>query len=262
MSGPPRVASRVHTILAFGFHVVVGCTTPRDESGTVAAADATSVVSASSVSMDGSSTSSLASDTSMTNGVRDIAEASWGTSQEGTETESAPTTSATGETTDEAPANSEATRRVFATSQVYSGNLGGVDGGDRRCAERAAAASLGGTWRAWLSTTSQSAADRLQLDSERLERIDGERIAVDAEDLLDGELAVPILLNENGAVVSYEVWTGTRADGSLATSNCSDWTSDAESGRCGAPRRSDGAWTDNVTPLCTTRLGLYCIEDR
>jgi hypothetical protein len=58
-------------------------------------------------------------------------------------------------------------RRVFITSDFFFGNLvaaapGAADGlaaGDRLCNEVAARASLGGSWRAWLSSDTIDAID-------------------------------------------------------------------------------------------------------
>src|SRR5207248_2675590 len=42
-------------------------------------------------------------------------------------------------------------KRVFVTSVMYDGNLGGLAGADAKCQARATAASLSGTYKAWLS---------------------------------------------------------------------------------------------------------------
>src|SRR5262245_3061033 len=42
-------------------------------------------------------------------------------------------------------------RRVFVTSAIYPGNIGGLMGADAKCQTSADAAMLGGSWRAWLS---------------------------------------------------------------------------------------------------------------
>ena len=51
--------------------------------------------------------------------------------------------------------------RVFATSTTYDGNLGGPSGAAQKCADRAAAGGLGGSWVAFLSTSAVDAKDRL-----------------------------------------------------------------------------------------------------
>ena len=59
------------------------------------------------------------------------------------------------------PSPTPAPKRVFVTSTTYKGNLGGLAGADAKCQTRANAASLGGTWKAWLSDSTTSAASRL-----------------------------------------------------------------------------------------------------
>src|SRR5262245_8934869 len=47
-------------------------------------------------------------------------------------------------------------RRVFVTSAVYSGALGGIPGADEKC--QALAGALGGSWRAWVGDGDSSPA--------------------------------------------------------------------------------------------------------
>ena len=53
------------------------------------------------------------------------------------------------------------TYKVFNSSTSYNGNLGGLTGADAKCQSRAAAAGLTGTYKAWLSSTTINAKDRL-----------------------------------------------------------------------------------------------------
>jgi hypothetical protein len=66
-------------------------------------------------------------------------------------------------------------KRVFVTSTGYPGNLGGLAGADAKCQERATAAGLGGTFKAWLSAagTGNSAAERLTHATVPYVRVDG-----------------------------------------------------------------------------------------
>lgn len=51
--------------------------------------------------------------------------------------------------------------RVFLSSQIYPGNLGGLIGADEKCNTLAQAEGLPGLYKAWLSTASVAAATRL-----------------------------------------------------------------------------------------------------
>lgn len=151
---------------------------------------------------------------------------------------------------------------MFATSQTYFGDLGGVEGADVTCGRHAEAAGLPGTWRAWLSVPDDPVGDRLDLTGGPLVTVDGVLIAQTREDLLRSELAGAVAADEFGRSVSHDIWTGTRADGSVSAVHCSSFSSvdTMEIGLCGSPSARDGRWTENTTPRCDTPLGLYCLE--
>jgi len=128
-------------------------------------------------------------------------------------------------------AQCDAFKRVFVTSTIYDGNLGGLAGADAKCAARAAAAGLSGTYKAWLSSSTTSAASRLTHATVPYKRTDGVTIANNWTDLTDGAIAEPISRDEFGHVLSSagSVWTGTADDGSskgsFGTNDfCCDWT--------------------------------------
>jgi len=155
-------------------------------------------------------------------------------------------------------------KRVFVTSTLQNGNLGGLAGGDSICAARASAAGLGGSWRAWLSTSAVNARDRIP--DAIYERVDGARIADDKADLLDGSIANPINVDENGNTLggpSVLPWTGTRADGTVSTQHCSGWTSAAfgiPGGIVGRGINNNSWWTDFGPATCSGSRQLYCFE--
>jgi hypothetical protein len=61
----------------------------------------------------------------------------------------------------DAAAATKLTKRVFITSTIYKGNLGGLSEGDAKCQARADAVGLGGTWKAILSTSTVPAKSRI-----------------------------------------------------------------------------------------------------
>lgn len=75
-------------------------------------------------------------------------------------------------------------KRVFVTSTSQSGQLGGLSGADALCQTRANAGGLGSTWKAWLSTSSVNAKDRV-VDATYV-RLDGVVVASNKADLTDG----------------------------------------------------------------------------
>lgn len=149
---------------------------------------------------------------------------------------------------------------VFATSSEHTGDLGGLDGGDDLCAERAADGGLAGSFRAWLSSPEQPAGERLAHADVPYARTDGVRVADDWDDLVDGELAAPIDRDESGARVFGDAWTGTLSSGGAADASCDGFASEDEVGLCGSTGEAGAGWTDNIRPPCTSPLHLYCIE--
>ena len=163
-------------------------------------------------------------------------------------------------------------KRVFVTNATYSGNLGGLAGGDSICNQTAANANLGGEWVAWLSINIQSnvtnstvvhAKDRIP-DSAYV-RLDGVTVADNKADLTDGTIQSPINISELGTVVSGINWytpgvfTGTNQSGMATGSDCSAWTNMTTFGTYGSHDITNSLWT-NIGPSSCTQRRLYCFE--
>jgi hypothetical protein len=167
----------------------------------------------------------------------------------------------------------------FVTSGLYTGDLAsqggavsGLAGGDSICMTEARAAGLGGVFKAWLSTSGESAKSRIAavgpwsapgrplpsfpLASVTDPPLDFLRYAADGSDLF--------------FEAERRVWTATTAIGTLNPNGatCTGWTS-----RLGNVRGSHGdflqgvagRWTDlkdldmkSETSPCSERLRLYC----
>jgi hypothetical protein len=153
-------------------------------------------------------------------------------------------------------------RRVFVTSQSFKGaEIGGRSGGDDKCNAAATAAALGGNWVAWLSDSTTDARDLVA--NVEYQRIDGSLLASNLTDLLDGTIATPISLDENGnAQPGKEVWTGTSATGVRAAYTCNDWTSSSPGNRAqhGKSDRADAKWTEETRTNCNASARIYCFE--
>jgi hypothetical protein len=127
----------------------------------------------------------------------------------------------------------------FITSQNpgKGADFGGIAGADAHCAALAEAAGAGGkTWRAYLSTSTENARDRIGTGPWHNAR--GEEIAASVADLHGGAagLSKTAALDETGAVINgrgdkpnrHDILTGSLADGSAAPQTCNDWTSGGE----------------------------------
>lgn len=154
--------------------------------------------------------------------------------------------------------------RVFVTSTTYNGNLGGLAGADAKCQERANAANLGGTWKAWLSDSSTSATTRLYHSEIPYKRLDGTIIANNWADLTDGSIQNKIMLSENQSFIQTAYsWTGTRANGETDPNdpNCINWTSSTDNGSYGNNYYTDNRWSiGGIGYPCAPLVHLYCFE--
>ena len=133
---------------------------------------------------------------------------------------------------------------TFFITSVGSGkgaDYGGLAGADRHCQNLAQAAGAGGrTWRAYLSTNSENARDRIGKGP--WHNVNGETIARDVEELHSGVNNINRLkaLTEKGAQVNnavsgpnhHDILTGSSPDGRAVTgkgdTTCNNWTSSGE----------------------------------
>lgn len=140
--------------------------------------------------------------------------------------------------------------------------MDGLDGGDNLCQTAAADASLGGTFKAWLSTNSTDAIDRMA-DVGPWYRLDGSKaFETRASITQDGPL-VAIDVDENGDPSAANVWTGTQTTGDSASYRCDEWTSSSpgKEGIIGESSSSSPAnWTVATSNPCTYQNALYCFE--
>jgi len=174
------------------------------------------------------------------------------------------------------------TRKVFVTSGAFTGNLGGLDGADARCQSAADKAGLGGSYLAWLSTTSgpivgQPASGPLHRFVRHhvpYVRPDGVRVADHFGDLVDGTLDNPINVDEFGATVFSDTgaWSSTVANGAPvgignpAQNTCNNWTTDdvlATASFTASIGAVDFSWSApgiSSGVQCVQRYRLICVE--
>ncbi len=164
-------------------------------------------------------------------------------------------------------------RRVFVTSSTFKGDLGGLAGADDICQTLADREGLPGTYKAWLSDSTASPSTRFLLSPAPYIRLDGVRIAHDWADLIDGSLAAPINVDEQGTALAGQqpndvVWTGTQWSGiaSLGAGDnyeCGDWTSRLSSdyGLPGHYSLTGASWSGSTGyNACDLDRSLYCFQ--
>jgi len=163
--------------------------------------------------------------------------------------------------------------RVFVTSTTYNGNLkgtavDGLAGADAKCQERADAARLTGTYKAWLSTSDTSASSRLYHSPIPYKLVDGMVIDDNWDDLTKEGSALnnPIYRTEQNVSSEpngYAVWTGTSSSGEIVGfDHCLDWTSasSTKTAPIGHSNITNFRWTFESTPDCSNLNSLYCFE--
>ncbi|MBZ0231777.1 MAG: DUF1554 domain-containing protein [Deltaproteobacteria bacterium] len=138
---------------------------------------------------------------------------------------------------------------------------------DAACMAEAAAAGLPGTYRAWLSSSTVDAKDRLGT-ARGWVRVDGQPVADRVEDIVAGNLIAPIRLLATGEPATLNgaghtvVLTGTQADGTHAPTTCSDWTSGGGMVRVGNANNTARTWTDwfdgDAFDCGSNSAAIYC----
>ena len=168
------------------------------------------------------------------------------------------------------------TMLIFATSERYYGNLGGVVGADAKCQALAGAAKLAGTFRAFLSTSLALPGERIIQSPGRYVLRNKVAVANNFSQLASGELLASINITEKGEEVvwhpvddpidlDYIFWTGHLAPGhNHPYYTCNDWTSSADElmGMVSAATQPnlthDGLWAHN----CAYYLHrLICVQE-
>lgn len=154
--------------------------------------------------------------------------------------------------------------RVFVTSTVYNGNMGGAAGADAHCQTVADAKALGGTWVAWIADGQSSPTVRLTATGP-WSTVSGMEVFKNRANLL----TVPetFLPDESG---NYPQWTGKSSpwtgvdEGAKPTGyDCGGWLSAAVSSNgTTASAREDQTWGGGGSPIdCDAKAPLICFEN-
>lgn len=171
-------------------------------------------------------------------------------------------------------------RRIFLTSTVYGGDLGGLAGADAICQARADAANLGGTWRAILSTRQVDARDHVDGSLPRV-NVDGTPVLgpnqMFSDSPYDGYALQNPILDEFGQPVLGNLFpfAGGGPDGrkeqpsgpyGLGWDNaCEDWTSTVGTTTCGYNNSTTSHWLSGCGGIScagyVSGVGFHCAED-
>ena len=156
---------------------------------------------------------------------------------------------------------------IFTTSTTQTPALGGLAGADAICAQRALAAGLAGTYRAWLSTSTVNAIDRLGSASGWV-RPDGKPVLNKVADIAKDKVFYPPRLDEFGNDLGADpvVMTATGVDGKLSdftdSTTCGDFTSASiDPGKtltAGYASFNSASFTVQLYPPCGVQARIYC----
>lgn len=159
--------------------------------------------------------------------------------------------------------------RVFATSSRYTANLGGLAGADAKCQAHADAASLPGTYAAYLSDSTTHAINRIPHAEYR--RVgDNALVVPDKVELSIDQLVYAVANDEFGNTIldNTEVWTGTDHGGAFRSEpgigSCSDWTRDTDESpglvASGHVDSNGHWWVQETVRNCSGSQRLYCFQ--
>jgi hypothetical protein len=163
-----------------------------------------------------------------------------------------------------------------ALNEGHDGNLGGIAGADALCNQQATTAGLMGTWKAFLSSSTQDVKDIVPAALQALPvknllggvmynnwnamfgpavvkwLVSQDLKSFDGKDVDEGQGAVPDWIDADG-------WHGSNTDGTAAPNfNCSDWTSTTTQAR-------NGEWDfkdllGQETHTCNYTAAIGCVR--
>lgn len=162
--------------------------------------------------------------------------------------------------------------RIFVTSSKYdgafaSGKADSLEEADSICNSHAATAGLVRTYKAILSDENNDAYLRLNFTGkvsmvEADEETTQEVVASGIDLWLTGSknMLAGVDLDENGASVSGNVWTGTGDTGAVTTSYCDNWSNTSLSGTIGTIGEPGADWIESSFMICGNSFRLYCVS--
>jgi hypothetical protein len=137
--------------------------------------------------------------------------------------------------------DNEMTFFITSAGPGDGGNLGGLDGADAHCQSLAEAAGAGDkTWRAYLSTSTANARDRIgdgpwhnakgELIASNLDELHGDANKIGKETGLTEKSEM--VKGRGDTPNQHDILTGSNADGTVAAGmTCEDWTSNASASK-------------------------------
>jgi len=162
-----------------------------------------------------------------------------------------------------APPAPPPTRR---TAFVSAGNFyptNGLASADALCTSEASAASLPGTYRAFLGTTQACPMSRFDVGGAPWARVDGVVLAATASDFAAGSWVTSLNVTARGGYIgNLGVWVGAPGPSALGISTCNDWNptdAGAQKATTTTAYLTETAWSRDSA--CNWLYGrVYCLQ--
>lgn len=153
---------------------------------------------------------------------------------------------------------------IFETSTSYDGNLGGISGADAKCATRAAAAGLAGTYKAMISAGTTYARQRLAIQGSVV-NTHGQTVATSRSTMWSPSWSNAINYTESNVSSGAGVWTGFDGGGTGKLNPnymCDRFTSSSssKSGQWGLGWISNFQATAYSTSACNSSISIVCMS--
>jgi hypothetical protein len=156
-------------------------------------------------------------------------------------------------------------RTIFVTGGRFTGDLGGLDGGDAKCQAAAADAGLEGAFKAWLNAGA-APESRLVLDAGPLRLPSGAIVAASVKDLATSGPMIGIALDERGNRVDggdcddgVVAWIGSATE-PTGKASCNAWTARFGTTLVGLVGATGSTWAAACQHSCSDTAALYCLQ--
>lgn len=151
------------------------------------------------------------------------------------------------------------------TATSFTGNLGGLAGADAWCQLAATSGRKGGTWVAFLATSTAAGVSRMTVNGPWYQqRSDGTFVLTynNTANMQTGALASLQIDEQGRSSGSAYFWTGMNTDGTTsAQGNCSNWASATAQGAVGSYSSLNQADLFVTSPYsCGNVQRLLCVE--
>jgi hypothetical protein len=159
--------------------------------------------------------------------------------------------------------------RIFATSEKYNGDLGGLVGADAKCRKHAREGNLEEWWnyKALLSTSTKPAKDRVTQNKDLYDVVFADSdMLFSANKMWTSSPSSSVYGDEFGNRIEdenneREVWTGTTSAGESSEYHCGNWTSSSGDGTWGNSKlKESSGWIAAGTSSCNEQYRIYCIS--